>query len=280
MKFSYPFTGKEDTYNVFGELLSLERPHCIYTDNDNCTDELVNTGRDFIFNSVMDLPFKSCIFIAENSYYKGGETTKAAFLISKKPPAFAASIGFYKNIKTKSLPDYFFMEIPIINNRPHAPLKYLGYAWQPKNIINADKEQFALSASFFDGQEEDRLINDKLKAGIAIVVGATMLMNTKYSIHNCIKRDTKMNARREKNGKDPYDDYTVIDLIGKIANDANGTHASPVPHWRRGHIRHLENGKMIKIDPMIVNFKGVIPPTKKYSIEPEKERMKKNVQAA
>lgn len=32
-----------------------------------------------------------------------------------------------------------------------------------------------------------------------------------------------------------------------------GTHASPVMHWRRGHMRRLESGKIVPVAPTIVN---------------------------
>lgn len=50
-----------------------------------------------------------------------------------------------------------------------------------------------------------------------------------------------------------------------------GTHASPVPHWRSGHFRHLDEGKVVWVRPCIVGYGNGndkrIPVLKKYMLE-------------
>ena len=81
----------------------------------------------------------------------------------------------------------------------------------------------------------------------------------------------KLNKARAKNGKQPIPaHYTVPahDYITHLrAQEATsrilqtgrqgGTHASPVPHYRRSHKRHLRTGEVIDVRSSKVNFRSV-----------------------
>jgi hypothetical protein len=73
------------------------------------------------------------------------------------------------------------------------------------------------------------------------------LRNTRY-LGNKIKIDRKINTRKTPGG---------------------GTHASPCPHWRSGHFRHLGGGKIVWVKPCIIGFgkEKQIPEFKKYIVE-------------
>lgn len=74
------------------------------------------------------------------------------------------------------------------------------------------------------------------------------LRSTKY-LGNNIKIDRKLELHEKSN--------------------LGGTHASPCPHWRTGHFRHLKNGKIVWIKPCIIGFgnQNRIPPLKKYLLQ-------------
>lgn len=67
----------------------------------------------------------------------------------------------------------------------------------------------------------------------------------------------KLNKKRALKGKPPITEVRHI----KIRTDERlvarghqgGSHASPVMHWRRGHMRRLESGKLVPVAPTIVN---------------------------
>lgn len=273
LKIKHSLLQKGSSLSSFKDMLNLGKFHSIYTDNDNCTDDLVNSGYEFMDNSFMDLPFENCLFIAENSYYKNkNNITKAAFLVSKN--LSDVNIDFFYDIrkKIKTLPDFFFMEMPILDGKISDPFNYICFAWLPRNAVNPEKDTILLSPMPINNQKDIEFVRIKAKAGAAIIVGATMLMNTKYFEHNCVKRDEKMNARRKKNGKHQYEDYTIIDLVDRYANDSGGTHARPKPHWRRGHVRRLPNGDKTCVKPCIINWSGANVPAKQYIISPVKEQ--------
>lgn len=63
-----------------------------------------------------------------------------------------------------------------------------------------------------------------------------------------------LNRKRIKKGKRPFFEWTTIEV--KPASPSvpqGGTHASPKPHMRRGHVRRLKSGKIVTIKSMIVN---------------------------
>lgn len=63
-----------------------------------------------------------------------------------------------------------------------------------------------------------------------------------------------LNKKRIKNGKRPFFEWTTVEVKPRVASEPQGgTHASPKPHMRRGHIRRLKSGKIVTIKSMIVN---------------------------
>ena len=68
---------------------------------------------------------------------------------------------------------------------------------------------------------------------------------------------TFVNAKRIKKGKRPFFEWTTVVIEPRAAvpdpEPKGGTHASPKPHMRRGHIRRYKSGKVVTIKSMIVN---------------------------
>lgn len=67
----------------------------------------------------------------------------------------------------------------------------------------------------------------------------------------------KANKSAIKRGALPFDEYRVLVLKeherSLVRFDPNGTHRSPREHLRRGHIRHLQDGRKVWVNPTIVN---------------------------
>lgn len=64
-----------------------------------------------------------------------------------------------------------------------------------------------------------------------------------------------LNAKRLRKGKRPFFEWTTVEIKPRAAapESQGGTHASPKPHMRRGHVRRLKSGKVVAIKEMIVN---------------------------
>lgn len=109
----------------------------------------------------------------------------------------------------------------------------------------------------------------------AIQTGHAMALNAFYVL-GCANVRTvdnsapeKLNKNRAINGKFPIQSYkTLVIDAGKpqaARDDRGGTHSSPRVHLRRGHVRQIEGGRRIWVQPCVVGSKhGVI--TKDYRV--------------
>jgi hypothetical protein len=63
------------------------------------------------------------------------------------------------------------------------------------------------------------------------------------------------NAKRIRKGKRPFFEWTTVEIKPRsvVSEPLGGTHASPKPHMRRGHVRRLKSGKVVTIKSIIVN---------------------------
>lgn len=64
-----------------------------------------------------------------------------------------------------------------------------------------------------------------------------------------------VNSKRIRKGKRPFFEWTTVEVKPQtvVQESKGGTHASPKPHMRRGHVRRLKSGKIVAIKPIIVN---------------------------
>jgi hypothetical protein len=84
-----------------------------------------------------------------------------------------------------------------------------------------------------------------------------------------------VNAKRERQGKRPIPEYTVVKVDPEIVKQyakGSGTHASPRPHPRRGHLATIYRGtdrerKIIKPPCFVMAKPGLVPPSKTYRVD-------------
>lgn len=64
-----------------------------------------------------------------------------------------------------------------------------------------------------------------------------------------------LNKKRIKKGKRPFFEWTTVEVKPRAAvqDSKGGTHASPKPHMRRGHVRKLKDGRIVTIKNTIIN---------------------------
>lgn len=89
------------------------------------------------------------------------------------------------------------------------------------------------------------------------VAGCAMLLSTKGVRTRVEEPPAKLNAKRARAGKEPLVRVTHVDTAHYVAGLRNasqrGTHASPVPHLRRGHRRVLASGRETWVRDALVN---------------------------
>lgn len=80
----------------------------------------------------------------------------------------------------------------------------------------------------------------------------------------------KLNKQRVQKGRTPIGPMIVIDVRAsqQVAATKRGEGSYTVrPHWRRGHIRHLQDGRLIPIPPCCVNMESGIPLKPEYVVK-------------
>lgn len=146
--------------------------------------------------------------------------------------------------------------------------------------LRRDKDERPLILTSFRRYEKGALQAHKLvDTGMdQVFFMLWMILNTKGVEKRVVQPDEKLNKARERNGKDPLKPYTVVDTKAYITalretermeEEDGGTHASPRPHLRRAHLRHLSGDRIVPVMACIVNGSSdlAVAVRDKYSVE-------------
>lgn len=112
------------------------------------------------------------------------------------------------------------------------------------------------------GDWDSIFFNEALVFSIKHVIDLCCVMGTKHAALEHVPAPERLNAQRADKGRPPLFEYRIltIDMASAERAEGEGTHASPRLHWRRGHVRSLEDGRKIAIKPCLVGVadRGVI----------------------
>ena len=104
----------------------------------------------------------------------------------------------------------------------------------------------------------------------ACLMAMVGFINTKGTKLERVTPKQGANAKRERQGKRLIPEYTIVKIDPEIIKTyaaKGGTHASPRPHLRRGHIRRLDEERKTVIRPTFVNAIDNLPPPPQYRVE-------------
>jgi hypothetical protein len=114
----------------------------------------------------------------------------------------------------------------------------------------------------------DELQSERMRASNSLDPLVTMLrMLADASIPiSRFEPPTKLNKAHAKAGKPLIPSHAIVhtnDYVSQLtarssrrtAGDGTGRHASPVAHWRRSHLRHLSNERVVKVRSSKVNWR-------------------------
>lgn len=106
--------------------------------------------------------------------------------------------------------------------------------------------------------------------GFGIVKALLGALATPQAIRRDEDAPRKLNKARAKKGKEHIRPITVIDV--RASQQAHARRRSDGgwtmrPHWRRGHIRRLPNGRQVPIPPCCVNMETGIPIKPEYVVK-------------
>ncbi len=257
-----------------GEILLDFKPHVFYFNRDHIDQNIIDTGHEFYKEGFLEFPFDQCIFIFDNAIENADnarnfmtKNMREGYIIrnisSVENPILKKNIEKSLGKNNEFTTKYFFQKFTEMNTPA------LGVVPIPDPVVaflsdkDSHREFGGVALQSFVPEEyistsDTKLLQYNYKMSIGTIIGAMMLLNTKYAHKKENLIDERLNNRRRKNGKPPLHGYTTITLGGernKNIGDKTGTHARPKPHWRRGHIRRLHD-RVTKVMPCIVNWDG------------------------
>ena len=104
-------------------------------------------------------------------------------------------------------------------------------------------------------------IKDRGSQAIHYFVACYGMLNMKHTMTTETSPAEKLQKAREAKGKLPLPTTVEVKLDPRYAirGAGPGTHASPRPHWRRGHVRTLQSGKRVPVQPHMVMGDAPLP---------------------
>lgn len=136
-----------------------------------------------------------------------------------------------------------------------------------------ERDEFFLGPTRFTppSQREDDDVVQRSKSAvwgaIQCFVAAYGLLHMKQYDRHDVPAPEKLNRKRERSGKEPISQRIEIRLNPqyRTMKAPGGTHASPRPHWRRGHVRTLASGRRVPVSPHLVMGEAPLP--QEYTIK-------------
>lgn len=238
-----------------------ENTASFYLDHDDTTDEtLHSTAVDFLKSGCMKMPYKSFILILKSFSHDESDGLVWCLENPMKNTSWEATgteeeallmrSGITPHIlKEYARLDFLFFEFGFVGNILYFGDYISGFCYEHCQAIALANDDIGV------GPAEGNYAN----AALGAILGSTMLLNTKYAQKDKHSAPIKVNEKRKKKGKPLLRDYVIVKLRQSDAFEGGAGHggnhrSSPRPHWRRGHIRTIQSGKVIPIPPVIVNM--------------------------
>lgn len=127
-----------------------------------------------------------------------------------------------------------------------------GCLWDDRDIRVSPRFAAAIKKDIKDCAKHGA---QSLMVALRRIVAMTVLGQDEHVVIARCTGDAVVNAKRVRKGKRPFFEWTTVEVKPRAAvqESKGGTHASPKPHMRRGHIRRLKSGKVVVIKNTIIN---------------------------
>lgn len=253
----------EEDYNKFDSIISMLRTGQKFFLPTNGLLLDISVVKDE-YNDLIKLPYPVCVLEFNANDYDAGKNPYQVTSELVHPSKFIVILHENEGgeIITNSLFEY---EGKFYTSPFESKLDRMDSA---SNLIDfIPSLTFATLAKNFKEVDKSSVMND-LHLDISVAHQFMIVINTKNVTKDKIFPSEKLNKKRCKNDKEPYDSYWVLDILKeeheRVVN--GGSHASPRQHFRRGHLRRLQNGDVVWVRHCLVGNKeqGVV--NKSYSI--------------
>lgn len=233
---------RNDDYKDFYKRFLDKKPVGIYFDETLMQNtELSVTAFEFLKAGFLPMPFSS-IMMSIDGFYVDDE---------KPEDTSPLYVWFFKENG-----DLFFYIVVVDEGKliGLSPFAYTiregyeraGFLSHVKKGYDKEKIDNAL-------EEQKELIHD---ASTACIIGLMLLNHPAYKQEN-IEISERLQKSRQKRKKDRLSKYIKVGMR-KEYRDAIESGGGDIrkPHWRRGHIRTLQDGRKIPVQACLVNFDG------------------------
>ncbi|GAA5666010.1 hypothetical protein Brsp07_04519 [Brucella sp. NBRC 14130] len=141
-----------------------------------------------------------------------------------------------------------------------------GFAFVNQSGLMVVQDHDHVLISHADSESAGLLVEN----GFGVVKALMGALATPQAIRSEQPAPDRLNKQRASKGKTPIGPVIVIDVRAskQAASMRKGEGGWIVrPHWRRGHLRHLADGRVIPIPPCCVNMEDGIPVKPEYVVK-------------
>lgn len=207
------------------------------------TDEIMQTAAEFLAAGVLNTPYPLCHF--ETDYQIKDVLMKLRIESEFKKDHYLVRFSGRHNKRE----DYKPLEISV--------------------KVFLDKPRFDFFAEEDAGKslKEQELGNAAARMFTQSFLASVMCVNMREFEQKEIVPSEKLQKARKKKGKPPLKPYIQISLRADLrAALGSCLGKKRIPHWRRGHLRHLSSGVIIPVKPCMVNWRGEPVKSKEYRV--------------
>lgn len=136
------------------------------------------------------------------------------------------------------------------------------------DVPNGDHVKLGASVLTPCSGETDESFQSYCLQCVAKVMQLSLLLNTKGIVKRFEPAPAKLNAKRARSGKPPLDSVTYVDLNHlNFGGSGEGKGGERSMHFRRGHIRHYNDGSVTWVRDTIVKADGELKKRERYQIK-------------
>jgi len=214
--------------------------------------EILETGKEFYAEELLPLPFDEVELHFKYPIYEVDMEAKIKLIVrqSKQDGELRHDARAEFETREKDV----WMELPT-RFEYKVDSKFLEHKVLDSNEFSS------LFANTLQGVDEGEVWLGEM------LVMCLMAVNLPQYEHKEVKIAEKLNKRRAKRGKPPLKDYIQIQMRPEYRKALSaGEGIAKTPHWRRGHVRTLADGRKVPVKPCMVNFRGEDIEPKEYRV--------------
>jgi hypothetical protein len=240
--------GPPDNCPTFLKYMAEEPAVGFYFDETvSYNEDLASTGEDFLLSGFLEIPFNTCFFNVKNFTLPS---------VNEKLKDLELWVKWDKENQVINI--LLFLENQDFANRIYANIIYHSLRFEIKSGLKR----------VYDYKNDTYIDNlppsyEEIFRSFCQIL---MLLRHPYYEQETVETCPKINQRRERDGKSKLTKYIYIRMKKRIKDALSAGGYTVRPHWRRGHVRHLNDGRIIPIQPCIVNFDGKKIPNKKIYV--------------